>query len=236
MPEKVIIDVELLMPKQLEKDLMEHQQVCVTCKGLGVVVRDNEYGLKGEVWIRGFPHKNQSLWPCPDCYNGVQPVCKYCGKPGSRGYTRAEANCQCEGASNARSKERDQKEQERWDKAEKVSPKEACNRFELVYIDGPDEYIPPQELLDRLEELKEEDPELPPPYIWGTYTMRIALPCATDLVAEACEELHEEAESNISKEDIDRLQSLLSQWAEEVEGATTTYFPDYKYGIVLGSV
>jgi hypothetical protein len=235
MPEKVFVDIELLLPKQLEKDLMEHQWVCTTCKGLGLVIRDNVYGLKEErpqPWIIGFPYKNQSLFPCPDCYNGVQPVCKFCGAPGSRMYIHAETNCQCQGASDARSQKRFQEYEERWAKAEKISIEEANQRFAMVFIDGPDEYVSPEDLAERLDELKDDDPELETPYVWGTYTTSFMLRDAADLVVDACEELHEEAETNISQEDINRLQEFLTQWSGEVKSGTDTYWPDYKIGII----
>lgn len=233
MPEKMTVDIELLMPKQLEKDLMEHQQICKTCNGLGIIIRDNKYGLKEEPWIREFPYKNQSLFPCPDCYNGVQPVCKYCGAPGSRRYVRAEANCRCQGATNARNEKRLKKDTETWEKAEKISIKQAIEQFSLVYIDGPDEYISPENLIERLAELKEDDPETSIPYIWGTDTTTLSLPAAGDLVSNACEELYEGAEANIAEDKINRLQEFLDQWVAEVKSGTTTYWPDYKIAIIV---
>lgn len=233
MPKRVIVDIELLMPRQLEKDLQEHQQICVTCKGLGIVIRDNEYGLSEEPWIRGFPYKHQSLFPCPDCYNGVQPVCKFCGSPGSRRYVHAETECKCADAQNARNEKHFQEEKDRWEKAEKVSYEEALKRFVIVYIDGHDEYVDVDDLMERLEEIKLEDPELPTPYIWGTYTTQLSLPDASDLVEDACEELFEEAAANISREDINSLQDFLVQWTNKVKGDTTTFWPDYKIGILV---
>lgn len=234
MPEKVLVDIELLIPKQIEKDLMEYQRICATCKGLGIVIRDNEYGLKEErpqPWIVGFPYKNQSLFPCPDCYNGVQRVCKYCGAPGSRMYIHAETNCQCEGASAERSQERARKK-EHWDKADKICLEEAIKRFELVYIDGPDECVSPEDIMERLDELKQDDPDLPLPYIWGTCTTELVLPNAYDLVTDACEELHEDALFNISKTEIEELQKSMDRWVEGITG-TTTYWPDFKIAITV---
>lgn len=32
----------------LHKDLIENEEVCPNCKGLGLVVRDNSYGIEGK--------------------------------------------------------------------------------------------------------------------------------------------------------------------------------------------
>ena len=32
----------------LRKDLIENEEVCQNCKGLGLVVRDNSYGIEGK--------------------------------------------------------------------------------------------------------------------------------------------------------------------------------------------
>ena len=32
----------------LHKDLIENEEVCLNCKGLGLVVRDNSYGIEGK--------------------------------------------------------------------------------------------------------------------------------------------------------------------------------------------
>ncbi len=232
MPEKVFVDIELNLPKQLEKDLLENERICTTCKGLGIVIMDNNYGLKEEPWIRGFPYKHQSLWPCPDCYNGVQKVCSYCGQPGPRQYIHPEAHCLCEKATNERNSLAAKKEKERWEKADKMGIEEAIKRFKLVFVDGPDEYILSEDIKKYLAELREE-PGLPMPYVWGTRTEALALPGADSLIDDACENLHEEARDNISREDIKELQELLDQWTEEVKSETITYFPDYKIGILV---
>lgn len=237
MVNKVLIDVAVNLPKQLEKDLQENERICTTCKGMGIVIRDNEYGLKNKEkpWLIDYPYKKQSLWPCPDCYNGVQRICKYCGQPGTRMYVNAESHCVCEEASAERSRIAAQKEQERWEKAEKITLEEAAKRFDILYIDGPDEYVGPADIEERLRELQEEDPDIPLPYVWGTTKTRLQFPSADDLISDACEELFEEAKYNIGNGEIKSLQEFLNNWEETVKEATTTYYPDYTVAVLINS-
>ena len=65
----------------LHKDLCENEEICPTCNGLGVVIRDNRYGLENDPdKTIMFPYKKQSLILCPTCYNGVIKRCNLCGK------------------------------------------------------------------------------------------------------------------------------------------------------------
>lgn len=50
---------------------------------------------------------------------------------------------------------------------------------------------------------------------------------AEDIIANACEELHEDAYENISQSDIGELQSYLDEWCKKQTG-TNTYYPCYK--------
>lgn len=234
MPQRVYVDVELLMPKQLEKDLLENQRICPTCKGLGIVVRDNEFGLQGEPWLKGFPYKKQSLWPCPDCFNGVQTVCKFCGAPAAhRGIIAVEMNCRCEQAAAYRDEVNARETEELWQKAEKISLAEAIERYPFVFVSGPDEYIPPQELIEYLKDLEEKNPNQPKLYVWGTDTDALQLSNAESIIDDACEELHEEARSFISSAEIDRLQEFLDEWSAHNRSGTTTYWPDNSVGILV---
>ena len=65
---------EFVKPKRinvnitLQKDLCEGEELCPTCKGLGVVIADNRYRLKEDSdQSIMFPYKNDSLVFCPIC-------------------------------------------------------------------------------------------------------------------------------------------------------------------------
>lgn len=231
MPTKVFIDVNLCMPEKLEKDLLENEIICPTCNGLGVVVRDNVYGLQGEPWIKGFPYKKQSLWACPDCYNGVAKVCSFCGKIGDKRYVRAENGCNCEKAAEGRRQKERQKCIDRWNKAEKISINEAFERFEYIYLEDEDEYLPVDEFKEYLEVYQEKWGRKPE-YIYGTNSLRLSL-YASDIVESRCEDLHEDAYDSIGDDQIAKLQQILDQWCEEAAGGTISYEPNFSIGIYL---
>ena len=77
-----------ILPPYLVKNLTENERICPECNGLGLKVNDNLYGIKGDTSELGrkymFPYKHQSLSFCQSCYNGVQRLCPYCGKPYKR--------------------------------------------------------------------------------------------------------------------------------------------------------
>lgn len=77
-----------ILPQYLIKDLQKNERICPICHGLGVRIVDNVYGIKDDTSEAGqceiFLYKNQSLSFCQSCYNGVQKLCPYCGKPYNR--------------------------------------------------------------------------------------------------------------------------------------------------------
>ena len=93
----ISIDLSKMFSGTLEKDLDENKVICPVCKGLGVVKRNNVFGIDGdtseEAKKKLFPYNNQSLSPCPNCYNGVVELCRFCGKQIERGYI---GKCDCE--------------------------------------------------------------------------------------------------------------------------------------------
>ncbi|RHO79983.1 hypothetical protein DW058_17490, partial [Clostridiaceae bacterium AF42-6] len=40
--------VQKSFPKILIKDLTEHERICPVCNGLGMIIKDNVYGIKGD--------------------------------------------------------------------------------------------------------------------------------------------------------------------------------------------
>jgi len=56
---------------------------------------------------------------------------------------------------------------------------------------------------------------------------------ASDILEDACSDLHEDAMDNISVEDEKELQLLLDKWCEDNKQGTTTYYADFGVGILL---
>jgi len=90
-------EIKHILPDTLENDLQENEEICPVCHGIGVEVWNNSYGIKGDTSEAAkksmFPYKHQSLLPCPNCYNGVIRLCKYCGKQIPMGFID---RCDCD--------------------------------------------------------------------------------------------------------------------------------------------
>ena len=56
---------------------------------------------------------------------------------------------------------------------------------------------------------------------------------ASDIIEDACSDLHEDAMDNISDKDQEELQTLLNKWCKENKSGTTTYYANFKVGIEL---
>jgi len=56
---------------------------------------------------------------------------------------------------------------------------------------------------------------------------------ASNIIEDACSDLHEDAMDNISNKDQEELQALLDKWCEENSAGTTSYYADYKVGIIV---
>jgi len=217
---------------KLKKDLQEHEVICSHCGGTGLQVDDNPFGIKEENSKVHFPYKQQTIVSCRHCYNGVQSKCLYCNKILDRGTSQ----CNCEEASQERINKRNNKDLETWNKAKKISLQEAIiNRFGMVYVDNHDKYFSVDEFKDWLAD--NEDNEGKPIdrnslRIYSTYTMDLSID-ASDIIENACSDLHEDAMDNISNKDEKELQTLLDKWCEDNKAGTTTYYADYKIGVML---
>ena len=207
----------------LEKDLQDSEVICTHCHGTGLAICDNMYGIKGDTTHIGirFPFKHQAMTFCAHCYNGVLKKCPFCGKA----IGRSDRECKCEGAAEERQKIQFKKDNEKWEKAAKISETEAWNKYRCLYIANIDEYVfDPQEIEDRIEEYELNKSEL---RIYATKEYRLSAD-ASNVVKSACEELHEDAYDNC---DIDSLQKLLDEWCEKQTG-TTSFSPDYTIGVI----
>ena len=218
-------EIKKVLPKKLKKDLQDNERICTKCHGLGVVAVHRVYGIKNDPnpEVKGvhFPYDHQALSFCPNCFNGVQKLCEYCGKPIQKGYI---SKCDCEQYKTKEDEKIKQKYLETISKAKEVKPEDVIT---YLYDENTDKYYSDVETFieececenGSLEELIENLPEI----LWVTSETKITLD-AGKVIENACSDLHEDASDNC---DYKSLQNLLDDWCEKQSG-TTTYYPCYK--------
>lgn len=222
-------EIKNILPGTLEKDLMDNEIICPACQGLGIVLANNVYGIKGdtsEVAKKSmFPYNHQAIKFCPNCYNGVIRLCEYCGNPLPRGRLK----CDCEQQRVKDKEEKRIKYQETIEKAKEVDIEfvstylydEQTDHYFAEIEDFVDEYKDDTEF-ENDEEMLENLPEV----LWVCSKAEISMD-ADWIIENACEELHEDARDNISDKEEKELQEFLDKWCEKQTG-TTTYYPCYK--------
>ena len=227
-------EIKHILPDVLEKDLTDNEEICPVCHGLGVKMRNNPYGIKGDTSEASkqqmFPYKHQSILPCPNCYNGVVNLCEYCGKQLPKGRTK----CDCEQQKEKDEEEKRIKYQKTIDKAKEIDLKDTSY---YIYDEQSDKYFTDEDEFAEyywdlyLDEEKEYDYNFDeyfeksvPKVLWNCEETKISMD-ADSIIENACEELHEDARDNISDEK--ELQAFLDLWCSKQSG-TTTYYPCYR--------
>lgn len=225
-------EIKNILPETLEKDLRDHEEICSVCHGLGVVIDNNIYGIEDDTSEAAkrsmFPYNHQAIKFCPNCFNGVISLCQYCGKQIPKGSIES---CDCEQYKAKEEEEKRIKYQEKISKAEEVDIEDIdsdmwfydeymddffsdVDSFVDAYKDF-DEYASDEEMMNNLPEV-----------LWLTDPVDISMD-ADDIIASACEDLHEDAYENISSEDTKELQNMLDEWCEKQTGTRTVY-PNFK--------
>ena len=211
----------------LEKDLQEDEVVCEHCRGTGLEIADNIYGIHGDTTHIGlhFPYKHQSLKFCRFCYNGVQRKCPNCGS--LRG--RSDRECPCGIGEKKRSEDWERKEKELWENAEKIPINEAWGKYRCLYVETIDQYVfDDGELDDLIEEYELDKSAI---RIYATTEVQVHI-SAESVIEAACENLHDNADEHC---DVKSLQVALNDWCDQQKG-TATYYPDYCVGIIIAEV
>lgn len=229
----ISIDLTKMFSGTLEKDLMENEAICPVCDGTGVVKRNNVYSIKDDTseTAKGnlFPYNHQSLGPCPNCYNGVIKLCEFCGKQISREYIN---RCNCEQyKENEANKKRiryqetiDKAKKIGWDSASEYVYDEKSNRFFSDEDEFADYYWDLYQCGDHgYQNFDEYFENEIPKVLWDCEKTRIKIN-AESIAQDACEDLHEDAYSNI--DGLNELQSYLDAWCDKQSG-TTTFYPCY---------
>jgi len=225
-------EIKNILPETLEKDLQDHEEICPVCHGLGVVLENNIYGIKGDTSEEAkksmFPYNNQAIKFCPNCYNGVISLCQYCGKQIPKHYID---KCDCEQYKAKEEEEKRIKYQEKILKAEEVNIKDIDSGM-WFYDEQTDDYFSDiDSFVDAYRDFDEYESEEDmmnnlPEVLWLTDPVGIFMD-ADNIIESACEELHEDAYENISGEDRKELQNILDEWCKKQTG-TRTIYPNYK--------
>lgn len=213
-------EIKNILPESLEKDLQDNEEICPVCNGLGVVLDNNIYGIKGDTSEAAkksmFPYNHQAIKFCPNCYNGVIRLCQYCGKQIRKG---SIDYCDCE-QYKAKEEEKERiKYQEIISKAEEVDV-EDINTDMWFYDEQTDDYFSDIEsFVDTYKDFDEyeSDEEMMnnlPEVLWLTDPVDISMD-AYSIIENACEDLHEDAYDNISDEDKGELQDMLDKWCNK---------------------
>lgn len=218
-------EIKSVLPATLKKDLQDDERICPTCHGLGVIATHRVYGIKDdpnpEVKGINFPYDNQTLTFCPNCFNGVQSLCEFCGKPIQKGYIN---KCDCEQYKAQESEKARQKYVETISKAKEVNLEDVDT---YLYDENSGKFYADTESFAEefeceygsLEEIIENLPDI----LWVTSEQKMSID-ASNVIEDACSDLHEDASDNC---DYESLQKALDEWCDKQSG-TTTYFPCYK--------
>lgn len=231
-------EIKNILPDTLEKDLQDYERICPVCHGLGVVLDNNIYGIKGDTSEAAkksmFPYNHQAIKFCPNCYNGVISLCKYCGKQIQKG---SIDSCDCE-QYKAKEEEKNRiKYQELIDKAEEVDIKDVDSDM-WFYDEQTDDYFSDIEsFVDAYRDFEEYESDEEkmnnlPEVLWLTDPVDISMD-AYSIIENACEDLHEDAYDNISDKDMKELQNILDEWCNKQTGTRTVY-PNYKKYVRVG--
>lgn len=225
-------EIKNILPDTLEKDLQEHEQICPVCHGLGVVVDDNIYGIKGDTSEASkrsmFPYNHQAIKFCPNCYNGVIQLCQYCGNQIPKRYID---KCDCVQYKAKEEEEKRIKYQEKILKSEEIDIQNIDSDMWFYdeqtndYFSDIDSFVDVYKDYDENESDEEMMNNLPE-VLWLTDHVNISMD-ADSIIESACEELHEDAYESISYEDKKELQTVLDEWCSKQTGTRTVYL-NYK--------
>lgn len=225
-------EIKNILPDLLEKDLRDNEEICPICHGLGVIIDNNFYGIKGDASEAAkksrFPYNHQAIKFCPNCFNGVIRLCQYCGKQIQKG---SIDYCDCEQYKAKEKEEKRIKYQEQISVAEEVDIKDIDSEMWFYdeqtddYFSDIDYFVDTYKDSDEYESDEEMIKNLPE-VLWLTDSVDISID-ADQIVETACEELHDDVSENISGDDRKELQNMLNEWCKKQTGTRTVY-PNYK--------
>lgn len=218
-----------LLNKEIFKDLAEDECICPQCHGVGMVIRNNPYGLENDPDKQAghFPYQHQSIVPCPNCYNGVVKYCPDCGKQLPRGHLK----CSCEAEWRRQKVAEQQKLADELKQAEKHEPRALGFEFMMAFSEAyplNDGYFSDWDEFFLAWHDNHEATDEKPIYVWGTDPIDMCLD-AGSIVEEACEDMYDDAISNIGDKAINEMQDYLNIW--KYRYGITAYSETHKHAI-----
>lgn len=226
--------LEPLLEGKIIKDLCEGEEICPTCNGFGIKIVTQVFGVKndpdkGKPGRPMYPYKNQNLvlQGCLDCYGGIVRRCKFCGELLPRGWLKHD----CEQQKALDSAEAARKEAEQFAQAP-IAPPEVVKDCHAFFSDfHSDGFF--QDWDEFFEEWWDEDKdkEFPvrPEYAWITERDDFSID-AQNICEQATENLYEDAYSDISDKDLERLQKMLDEWCQSC-GVGESWHVSHKYKV-----
>lgn len=211
-----------LVPK-IPKD---NQIICPDCGGVGWFIGWYPEGL-------GIKY----LQKCSHCHNGLIEICPYCNNQYNKTNQYYCRNKECE---EKRSADEQLKiaeanaETDKWrfGKAIKYTYEEVPNESKIMLYS--DHYPYNEGYFDNFDcfynILKKYNVDIPK-YVWGTYTIGMAMD-ARSVIEWSTDELWAGAADSIDDSDIEELQEYLDKWCAKQTG-TTSYCMDYKCAILV---
>lgn len=215
----------------LRKDLTQNEELCPECNGLGILIKNNVYGLSGDrdsFGLPRFPYKHQSLVYCSACFNGVVRRCEFCNEI----IPRVNSKCNCEKQREIDYIEFQRKETERLEKAPEA-PQEILEKSLMFFSEDygeNDGYFSDWEDFFEFWFDNHNADDQRPKYVWATepYDMKID---AANIIESATKDLYEDAYHDISEKKADELQDFLNEWCK-TSGVRTTYYQS-KYKVEI---
>ena len=222
--------IQNLVNAHLRKDLHGNEEICTHCRGTGLKIRDNSYGLSDDPNKTNglFPYKHQAISFCPHCYNGIIHRCKHCGQIIPKGHLK----CDCQKQREIDAVELEKKCRERLDRAQ-IAPPEVLEQSYFFYSDdygNDDGYFSDwNEFFDYWHENGGSIVDERPEFVWATYPVEMHIN-ARDIVSDATEELYEDAYDDVDSKQLKELQDFLDKWCKDC-GVRTTYYASSKYKV-----
>lgn len=200
-------------------DLNENEVPCSKCKGLRFVYSQTD--------DKGY------IDNCTNCYNGRLYKCKYCGKLNITDW--CDCSKACEERDNAYNKKQLEENQNRFDKAEKISYK----YYDGYFLFEGEEYIYDLDaiydwLYEKIKYEKLTDGELPK-YLWATKSEPLFALDIKDIVYNKCEDGYEGMYDNLNTEDelLSKAQEYLDKWNKKQGDRINIYYEDYSKAIMI---
>lgn len=208
---------------KLLHDLQEGDVLCETCKGTGLRLEQNQYGLQGDDAREHFPYRHQTLVGCEQCCNGIRRRCPHCQKLLNR-FELQHLNNACPGQQAEQDRRRDEAEAQRREGLPRITLAEYT--VEMVYDADLDDYVS----VDSMEPGRV--------YFACRESKDWVAPDADDVLDRMADRASDAVEDgadmvDVSDEGKQALQVALDKWFEEHVALSTTYWADDSLIVVV---